>query len=258
MIDKEPKKETVDVRMTESKGIEGGTPDATSRGLAEKVKDEGQPVVDKDKSEAATAKKTLPEPTPPTVKGKLYADWGIEVYNYFNIRKTPYDNQLEPVTDPKKEVHRRSNFLTDDSGCDCAKFVLKALLDADNVDYYKARWENEKVPAFGDKELMNLTSTGGMLLKIGELLDSGKANPVRSDNPKVGDLLFWDSAGAKRPGHVALVTSVKLNKDKTDYLVSFVAKGNTAGATYAKDEPLSGGFSKYAKGPFRGFWTPCQ
>lgn len=112
--------------------------------------------------------------------------------------------------------------MIDESECNCAKFVLKAVLDGDHVAYSKGGLAGIKVPAFGGGELQHLTSVEEMKNIIDGLEASHKATAIRKDNPKVGDLMFWSDVNPKTNkfiGHIAIVTAVSTSKTNGDIVV---------------------------------------
>jgi hypothetical protein len=178
--------------------------------------------------------------------GKSYADAATEVVKQLQERGTTYGYQLDG------SGQREQDFLTDDSKCDCAKFVLIALLDADNVNYNTGTYEGIQVPAFGGAEVKDLTAVDGMRTVINNLVAANRAAAIRPDDPKIGDIMFWT-------GHVAMTTGVR--KSNGDVLVSFAMMGSTPASD--DDIPLTKISANqkpyhFGAGSWLGFWTPLQ
>ncbi|MCL4265775.1 MAG: hypothetical protein KJ069_21355 [Anaerolineae bacterium] len=188
-----------------------------------------------------------PTTLPPgsTGKGLAYAAAASNLVQRFRRNNTMYGPQLD------ENGHRKHDFLTDDTACDCTKFVLLATLIADNVEYEGKNLHTINVPAFGNKKLVNITSVTGMEADVNELVNDGLSEPIRLGDPKVGDIMFWGR-------HVAIVTNVR-NSD-TDILVSF-ANMWRIGAVEQADAKLEADIItnryNYGSGGFNGFWTPA-
>jgi len=169
---------------------------------------------------------------------------------HFKSKGTQYGHQTEEVTKGGNTwVQRKKDFLTDDALADCTKLVIKAMLDADEVDC-SAGWEGLTVPAFYGAKVSDISAVGGMTQVIAGLVEAKKTTPIRAANPKVGDVIFWG-------GHVAMVTGV--GSSESDTLVSFASMGVKGGANLYERVALEGNLRNdriYGSGGFQGFWTP--
>jgi len=181
-----------------------------------------------------------------------YAEAVKKLVAHFKSKGTQYGHQTEEVTlGGNTWTQRKKDFLTDDAFADCTKLVIKAMLDADKVDY-TAGWETVTVPAFHDAKVSDISAVSGMTQVIGALVKAEKTTAIRPGEPKTGDVIFWG-------GHVAMVTDV--GKTETDTLVSFASMGVKSGANVYERIALEGKLRNdriYGSGGFQGFWTPCH
>lgn len=179
--------------------------------------------------------------------GQGYADAATDLVDQLQATGTTYGYQTDA------SGQRAQDFLTDDSQCDCTKFVLLALLNADNVDYKTGTYQGIKVPAFGGADLSDLTGVDGMRTAINNLVADNKSTAIRPADPNIGDVMFWT-------GHVAMVTGV--SKSNGDPSVSFAMMGNSGPNSY-NNIPLTKiaqntGPYHFGAGTWLGFWTPIR
>ena len=143
--------------------------------------------------------------------------------------------------------------MIDDTSCDCTKFVLKALLESSSVRYDTGTFFGVTVPAFGGTKLENLTGVDGMLKEINSLVSSHRAAPIKANDPRSGDIMFWTD-------HNAIVIDVIIRDGKL--LLSVVGMGTAKGNPMVHEQiPLKkveGNLMPYhfGDGDWLGFWTP--
>ena len=154
-----------------TRGIAGGKPSDIDRAT-------GQPTASApakpsgDRTQQAAAPSSSPiGPNKAGDKSDAYANAAIKLVTEFQAKGTTYG----PQTDRTKDGSRNPDFMTDDSECDCTKFVLRALLNADNINYNTGTWAGLRVPAFGGADLKDVTAVPGMNTVIDRLVTANKA-----------------------------------------------------------------------------------
>ena len=246
------------------RGTGGAKPDAVARGTESKEKKEASQSEQIDKWVGPSGKKVVG--TTPPHKGADYATAAIALAR--QLAEATYNDQTHVVQgggQPAPWKERRTDFLDDDSECDCTKFVLKAMLNAENAAYAGRNWYDIQVRGFGDASIGSpddLSIVGGMLKTVRKLVSLGKVSGIKTTGPQRGDIMFWG-------GHVAIVSELKssespLRIDFRGFGGKLPKKGEKGkkgvqiynNKTVSEIEQNADSSSPWGAGKWVGFWTP--
>jgi cell wall-associated NlpC family hydrolase len=175
--------------------------------------------------------------------GQERARVATETVDRLKAAGTKYGHELVTKTNKSGQTWQEAN--RDWGGtkeADCSKFVQWALEGSGEADLFGR--ENAQ--------------TGLMQSVISQLAEQKKSQPLRADNPKVGDLILWT-------GHVAIVTELKTIKGVPHIVFAHMGlsgasvigrKGTGDKAIYWLKVDALPSRKELASGDFLGYWTP--
>jgi hypothetical protein len=193
---------------------------------------------------------------PPSDPGTLRAEAARALVKQLQDKKAVYGHETVPKTAHGQSwTERKEGWWWEETEFDCSKFALWVLAGRQVGEQAPTDEDVRKIQVAPFGRVLDASSVSAMLSIVDGLVKAGKAKPIRTEDPALGDLMFWE-------GHIAIVVEVRKQDGETYIIFAHMGTsgagelGRLPNGTYWLKVSEIAKQPRLGTGKFLGFWTP--